>query len=231
MRSLLLAGIWVWSAAWAQAESAATPSLSVETLQQMARSADWSEAATASIEIEAPVEALWTYVSDSANAKEWSVYFDHLSPVPGAVPDGQIGSVRRCFRNPDEKGPRWDELTFGVEPQRRRWIHSFRFVGFLPRFLTRSAQSLVEQKYDSLGPSRSRLTFGTLPVPGTPWVSRMLTRFSRGETERFFRINQQNIKASVEARSRGQTYRRVHEWEAPPSSLGERFFTDQTATE
>src|SRR3712207_6593650 len=74
------------------------------------------------VRINAPVEAVWEYGSDSRRANEWSVYFDHITPVEGDghPPDGTIGAFRICYRNVDESGPRWSETTEAAEPLRHR---------------------------------------------------------------------------------------------------------------
>ena len=34
------------------------------------------------VTIRAPLGAVWAYVGESARAAEWSVYFDHIAPLP-----------------------------------------------------------------------------------------------------------------------------------------------------
>jgi hypothetical protein len=208
----------------------AAPRRGIEELGKIDSSVDWRRAFSRSIEIEAPIEELWAYLSDSGLATEWSSYFDHIRPLAGTAPDGTPGSVRRCFRNRDERGPQWDEMTALVEPRKRRLIHSFNFFGYRPSFWTRSSETLVEQRYEGLAPARSRLTFSTIAVPSSPWISRVLLALSEPETVRYFEINLRNIKTALESRRAGKPYVRPHAWEPAPASIGESWFTDPTAT-
>ena len=196
-------------------------------LNRVADSLSWSDAMSVSIEIAAPIDEVWKYASDSSLAKEWSSYFDHITPVKGPIPDGQPGAVRMCFRNPTEKGPRWSELILRVEPLKFRRILSFDFVGYRPQALTHSNQTFVEQIYESLGPEKSRMTFRTIPVPGRSFIQTVMLKLARSEAVRLFRVNLENIRAAIEARHQHQPYVRIHAWEPPPASLGERVFTDQ----
>lgn len=43
------------------------------------------------VDINAPVADVWEYVSNSYNTREWSVYFHHISPLPGMF------GVRNCI--------------------------------------------------------------------------------------------------------------------------------------
>ena len=202
------------------------PSSHIAELNQTADSIDWSDAASASIEIAAPLEEVWKYASDSSRAKEWSAYFDHITPLQGPIPDGQPGAVRRCFRNPAEKGPRWDELILQVEPLARRRILSFNFMGFLPAGLTRTNLTFVEQHYESLGAEKTRMTFKTIPVPGRSFLQTTFMKAARAETIRLFYANLENIRAAIEARYGKREYVRLHAWEQPPSTFIERLLTD-----
>ena len=161
--------------------------------------------AEGSIEIAAPVERVWAYVGDSTRAREWSIYFHHISPLPGP-PDGQVGALRRCFRRADEQGTRWDERVRGGERLRVRHIVSYDFVG-IP--VTKGAETDVWQLYESLGPDRTRLTFRTAPVKGTNLANRLSFAGSRRRAAEIFQKNLENIAAAIEGRPQ------VHPYESP----------------
>ncbi len=160
--------------------------------------------------IEAPIEAVWEYVGDSRNAAEWSVYFDHITPLPGG-PDGGVGALRRCYRHADETGNRWDEVVVELQPQTYRQIRTYGLHGFPPEF--GQPEFRVHQRFTKLGPNRTRLEFASeLIKPRDPIsLARFVTKV--GEGNRVIGLNLENIKAAVEARHRGQPYQRPHPWE------------------
>jgi hypothetical protein len=170
----------------------------------------------ASVTIEAPVEAVWAYVGDSGRAGEWSVYFHHIAPLAASpAPDGAVGALRRCFRRADETGARWDEEVVALDPLRFRAIRTFALRGFRRRvqWLAPGAAFRVEQHYEPLGPEQTRLTFATvLRRPAVPPLTWVFARFAP-EVLSVFRVNLANIKAAVEARRRGDPYRRPHPYE------------------
>jgi len=157
----------------------------------------------ASIVIEAPVEAVWAYMGDSSKAREWSVFFHHITPLPG-TPDGEVGAVRRCFRNADEEGKRWDEVLAGVEPLRRRYVVAHAVQGFRPRPINRETWH-VWQVYEPLGPDRTRLTLRSAPR-SRGVAGRTLGWLTARRTRRIYRENLANIKAAIE---QGADYARV----------------------
>jgi hypothetical protein len=149
----------------------------------------------ASVVIAAPVERVWRYVGDSANAREWSVYFDHITSLPGPA-DGQVGALRRCFRRADESGKRWDERVTEVVALRRRAIHVFALTGFRPRSANAHEYD-VWQVYEPLEGGGTRLTFGSAPS-STSRSARVQWLASRGRAKRTFARNLENIRAALE---------------------------------
>lgn len=169
-----------------------------------------------SVVIEAPPAAVWAYVGDSLRAGEWSVYFDHIAPLPESpVPDGQPGALRRCYRRADETGIVWDEEVVTVVPGRYREIRTYALRHFRP--LMQPVASLTEyrvaQHYEALGPERTRLTFSTALARPDLAVARWAFRGFARDVTRVFRLNLENIKAAVEAAHRGAAYRRPHPYE------------------
>src|ERR1041384_7916907 len=63
------------------------------------------------IEISAPVDSVFAFLGNSANASRWSVFVNHITPINiDSVADGKVGSRRKCYCNADESGKKWEEL-------------------------------------------------------------------------------------------------------------------------
>jgi hypothetical protein len=107
------------------------------------------------VEINAPVEQVFSYMGNSANATKWSVYVDHISPLNAAEQrDGTVGSKRRCFTNADETGRAWDETILIVEKNKRRRLNIFNMVNFPMT----SDCVLTEQLYEKVNDTKCKLT-------------------------------------------------------------------------
>src|ERR1700752_3362634 len=58
-----------------------------------------------SIDINAPVDSVYSFLGKSSNARKWSVFVNHISTLnEDKVSDGKVGCMRRCFQNENEKG-------------------------------------------------------------------------------------------------------------------------------
>lgn len=167
---------------------------------------DWTEAYQESVIINKPISEVWNYVSDSRNAIHWSVYFHHISPIPGKVNDGQIGSVRRCFRNEHEKGAFWDEEVLAVDNEKSRVILSFNFSGYY--WTNSSFKTLVQQKYESLPENKTKLTFMTRPNFDMNFIDKFVFFFSKAHVTEIFKLNLENIKSQIEEQKRIHLYTR-----------------------
>lgn len=167
-----------------------------------------------SVVIDAPVEVVWSYVSNIDHAPEWSVYFHHITPLPG-MPDGDVGSVRRWFRSEAETdGIRWDERVLELRPPRYRRILAYNARGFADPVLN-AGEFYVEQIYEPVGSDQTRLTFSAEQRrPSEPHLRARFLRAAR-EGRRIFRLNLENIKASIEARQQGRPYKRIHPYIPP----------------
>ncbi|MCH2042064.1 MAG: SRPBCC family protein [Saccharospirillaceae bacterium] len=165
-----------------------------------------------SVVINAPVEKVWDFLSDNRNAKGWSVIFDHISPMASSpVPEGQIGALRRCFRNVNEQGFFWDERTLSSEPYIERTLRTYN-VSNTSWDLFEKFQFTAYQKYEDLGNGQTRLTFEGDLDDYTKYntFERFIFWVSQHEGERVFRLNLENIKAMLE---QGENYQRPHPWE------------------
>ena len=81
-----------------------------------------------SVIINSSQQQVWDYLSENHHAKMWSVFFDHITTLPSDsadIKEGGIGSIRRCFRRPDETGIRWDEVTVESQAPEFRQIHTY----------------------------------------------------------------------------------------------------------
>jgi hypothetical protein len=159
--------------------------------------------------VDAPVEELWAYASDSTQAVRWSIYFHHITPMDG--PDGELGSTRRCFRQVDEAGVRWDEEVIDLVRLRRRRMRVYNLRGFSwPG--TELQEMVVDQVFEDLGGGRSSLTFRTWLRGPDDVNARASWRLTRGEVERIFARNLENIGRAVEQKDR---YSRRWAYEVP----------------
>ena len=165
-----------------------------------------------SVVIDAPVNTVWDFLSDNRNAKGWSVIFDHISPMASSpVAEGQIGALRRCFRNDNEQGFFWDERTLTSEPYKERTLRTYN-VSNTSWELFEKFQFTAYQKYQDLGNGQTRLTFEGDLDDYTKYsvFERFIFWVSQHEGERVFRLNLENIKAMIE---QGENYQRPHPWE------------------
>lgn len=180
------------------------------------------------VTVDAPVEAVWEYGSDSTRAAEWSVYFDHIVPIEGEglAPDGTVGAYRICYRHADRTGPRWGETTEDATPLQHREIHTFDLRGFQFGPLAKLTEHEVHQDYAAVGSDSTRLTFrsrlrrpeGLLGLIVFPVLkASYLVTGAREAGQQVFIWNLENIAAAVAARHAGVPYERPHPW-AP--SLG-----------
>ena len=185
------------------------------------------------ITIDAPIEAVWDYGSDSTRARDWSVYFHHITPVEGEglAPDGTVGALRWCFRNEDETGIRWDETTEASTRLEHRQIRTFNLVGFPLGPIGRAQEYEVHQDYARVDDDTSTLTFRSKIVRGDdglgaraawPLVKASYVLFGAPAGQEVFEWNLDNIRAAIEAEQQGVAYDRPHPyreslpWETTP---------------
>ena len=175
--------------------------------------------------IDASQKEVWDYLSDNSNAKMWSVFFDHISTLETTdsnVSEGGVGSVRRCFRNPNEQGISWDEITVKAEPYHLRQIHTYNIQNWPVKDFN-TLEFDVYQTYEKLGKNKTKLSFTTnLKSPQTAYA-KWLFYLAKWETLRVFKVNLENIKAHIE-QGQALSYNRPHKWEplTKPEELWQR---------
>ena len=148
-----------------------------------------------SIEIEADKAFIFNYLGNSNNARDWSVFVDHISTLNGTmVPDGDINSIRRCFKNENEEGIRWDEEILEVIPNKKRKLSCFNLKGFFMK----TDNIRTEQVYKTLSPNKTYLTFSVY-FEGTKSISNTFKiRIASWNIKYIFRKNMENIKMICE---------------------------------
>lgn len=122
-----------------------------------------------SVVIDAPISDVWDYNGNDENAKNWSIFFAKIVPCPTTdCPEnkkflpGQVGSIRRCFRNENEKGVFWDEVTLESTKNEKaayRKILTHNINGYDFESLKTKAEFVVEQTYTSLNENQTELSF------------------------------------------------------------------------
>lgn len=114
------------------------------------------KAVVSSVVINATPQEVYTYLGNSAHARQWSVFVDHITTLnEDSIHDGAVGSRRRCFCRADEQGMQWDELTTINEKDTKRRLLIYRLVHFA---LTADGLA-TEQIYTPLSNHKCRLTF------------------------------------------------------------------------
>ncbi len=113
------------------------------------------KAVLTSIEINVPVDSVFTYLGKSARASDWSVYVDHITPLNlNQHKDGQVGCKRRCFTKKNESGERWDEIILEVQKNKLRRLSVFN----QQNFSMQASNLLTEQRYEKINSNKAKLT-------------------------------------------------------------------------
>jgi hypothetical protein len=150
-------------------------------------------------------------MANSSHAHEWSVYFDHIKPLPGSRDLG-LGSVRRCFRRANEAGIFWDERVVEVRSERLRVLRTFNVTGFhVPIYNV--AEYDVFQRFEPLSNGHTRLTLASALVKPRTLAGWWNALLQMSEAERIIRYNLDNIAAAIEALHEHRAPHRVHPYE------------------
>lgn len=148
------------------------------------------------IEIDKPLEEVYKYLGNSANASKWSVYVDHITPMNSdSFPDGAVGSRRRVFCNADEKGRRWDELISENVLNEKRELELYNYHDF-----PMTANNLATgQKYEAISENKTLLTFSVYFKNHEPsWIEQYKMYLGSFWIKDIFDKNMKNIKMYVE---------------------------------
>lgn len=149
-----------------------------------------------SIEINVARDSVFNYLGNSANARNWSSFVDHITPLNAkTIKDGTVGSRRRCFKESNEVGIHWDEEILEVIPNRKRRLSCYDLQGF-----PISANGLqTEQIFDSISPDRMRLTFSLFFRANEPSMLDLLKmNYASYTVHEIFEANLKNIKRIIE---------------------------------
>ncbi len=119
------------------------------------------------IEINAPAEKIFNFFGNSNNASLWSSFVDHITVLnPENFTNGTRGSIRRCFRNRNEKGMQWDELITEAAQNQKRGLSIYNLIGF-----AMTAEHLAtEQLYERISEKKCRLTFTVFFKDAEPMI-------------------------------------------------------------
>ena len=148
------------------------------------------------VSIDAPVPIVFAYLGNSSNAAQWSVFVHHITTLNDSViPDGAVGSIRRCYVNSDESGRRWDEEIVEVVPNLKRRLSIFNLYDF-----PMTANNLVtDQFYQKTANNQCELTFSVFfDVENPGMVAHLKLYFAAYRIQSIFKQNMENIKRNVE---------------------------------
>lgn len=146
--------------------------------------------------IDVPTDSVYNYLGNSDNAIDWSSFVDHISVLnPEVTRDGTVGSIRRCFKNKNEKGIIWDEEVLEDIPNLKRRLSIYNLQGF-----PLQAEGLqTEQIYKSLGENKMELTFSVFFRDHEPSLMELLKmNYAAYVIRNIFEANLENIKELTE---------------------------------
>ncbi len=149
------------------------------------------------VEINAPVDKVFSFLGNSKNASRWSVFVNHINPINAdSLPDGLPGSRRRCFCNANEKGMQWDELITEVAENKKRQLTIYN----LKDFQITANNLATEQLYEIIGSNKCRLTFTVFFKGAFPTImERFKMYIAAYKIKSILKRNMNNIKRITEA--------------------------------
>ncbi|MFG1499076.1 hypothetical protein ABMA70_02625 [Halobacteriovorax sp. XZX-3] len=181
------------------------------------------------VEINAPIEAVWDYNSKNEHARQWSTYFYKIVSCPNSqcpwnekLKQSDIGFTRRCYRRESEQGTFWDETTTMVSKSENEYykqIRAYNFNEFMDFMnYNEKGEFLVEQFYKKLGDNKTSLTFrsgyirrhelASAPSKFEFFLWEQIFHFiTKRSVTNTFKWNLENIKAHIE---QGENYKRIH---------------------
>jgi uncharacterized membrane protein len=146
--------------------------------------------------INAPIDEVFSYLGNSANAKKWSVFVSDIVPLNShKIKDGEKGSVRRCFVKKEYlEQAYWDEEITKVIENKSRILKIYNFHNFP----VHADGLLTEQRYYKLDANRTKLVFSLYYENQPGFEDCIKTYYSSFEIHNIFKRNMNNIKANIE---------------------------------
>ena len=153
------------------------------------------------IEIDAPVETVFQFLGNSANASQWSVFVNHITALnESEFADGVVGSRRRCFCNADEKGRQWDELITENMSNTKRQLEIYN----LQEFPMTANHLATEQLYKKISNNKSSITFTVFFTNAKPSFAETIKMYIAAyRIKSIFKKNMFNIKQVIEKKKYG----------------------------
>lgn len=148
------------------------------------------------VHIVAGPDSVFRFLGNSDNARKWSVFVHHITPLNAdSLQDGLPGSRRRCFCKADETGTLWDETILEVIPAKKRQLSCYALKDF-PMTVDGIA---TEQLYEGLLDGTCNLTFTFFIKDRQPSAFESLKLYIGAfRLHGIFRRNLENIKAICE---------------------------------
>jgi hypothetical protein len=153
-----------------------------------------------SIIIHENMDSVYAYLSNSSNASNWSSYVHHITPLNAdSLADGTLGSVRRCFKNENEKGIVWDEEITRI--QKGPLIYRELSIFKMQNFPIQTTHLVTRQQYEKLDSNKMKLTFGLYKLIDSSDMADIIKLKSSGYyISSIFKNNLTNIKSQIENR-------------------------------
>jgi len=148
--------------------------------------------------IDADIADVYTYLGNSDNAKDWSVFVDHITPLnPNEFKDGKKESIRRCFKNKDESGIYWDEKILIEEPNQKRQLNIYNMHGF-----SISGNGLLTEQLYVTKDGKTELSFVLfLEDNESSFIKELKLYFAGFKVSTIFKGNIERVKSILEKQS------------------------------
>jgi len=179
------------------------------------------------------LDKVWSYNSNDENAKDWSIFFAKIEPCSfddcpenKEFSSGSIGSIRRCFRNEDERGLFWDEKTLDSwisDSEAYRQIMTYNINGYGSKTIQEKFRLNVEQFYNEIEKDKTSLKFRVTYSQDQDSFSsdlnlsffekiylKFIFQITKSRTKEIFEKNLSNIKYAIEQK---ENYLRPYPYE------------------
>lgn len=154
------------------------------------------KAISSEVMIKAPIDSVYAYLGNSGNARNWSIFVDHITTLNSAqVPDGMVGSKRRAFQEADETGLRWDEEILIAKPNEQRRLICFDLVEFPLSVDTIYTDQWYKKTQNG---TQTNLTFTVFYMSEPGLIDHVKTKFAAYQIKSIFDQNLENIKQACE---------------------------------